>query len=287
MASTSGRLQGRIAVVTGSSSGLGQAICLAFAAEGATIFCIDLYPNPRNAINPSTQRADDFHNRVSDQPGTHERIRQLGGEATYHKADVTKAREVELAIRACVQRYKRVDIMVNNAGVSVESTHVRPLRCHETSEDDYDRTMAVNTKGMFLGCRYALKQMLDGQTQIYGSRGWIVNTASVQGLVPYYGTPSYCASKGAAVMLTKQIALDYAKDRIHCNALCPGFLETSMTQNLQAQPEVLEDIQQKHPLGGVLGKVEDVARAAVFLASDDAAWITGVPLPVDGAYMLR
>lgn len=287
MASTSGRLQGRIAVVTGSSSGLGQAICLAFAAEGATIFCIDLYPNPRNAINPSTQRADDFHNRVSDQPGTHERIRQLGGEATYHKADVTKARGVELAIRACVQRYKRVDIMVNNAGVSVESTHVRPLRCHETSEDDYDRTMAVNTKGMFLGCRYALKQMLDGQTQIYGSRGWIVNTASVQGLVPYYGTPSYCASKGAAVMLTKQIALDYAKDRIHCNALCPGFLETSMTQNLQAQPEVLEDIQQKHPLGGVLGKVEDVARAAVFLASDDAAWITGVPLPVDGAYMLR
>ena len=287
MTSTSGRLKGRIAVVTGSSSGLGQAICLAFASEGATIFCIDLYPNPRNPINPTTQRADDFHNRTSHQPGTHERIRQMGGEAMYHKADITKPREVVLAIRACVQRYKRVDIMVNNAGISVESTHVRPLRCHETSEEDYDKTMAINTKGMFLGCKYALKQMLDGQEKVYGSRGWIVNTASVQGLVPYYGTPSYCASKGAAVMLTKQIALDYAKDKIHCNALCPGFLETSMTQNLQGQTEVLEEIQRKHPFGGELGKVEDVARAAVFLASDDAAWITGVPLPVDGAYMLR
>jgi len=194
---------------------------------------------------------------------------------------------VELAIRACVQRYKRVDVMVNNAGVSVESTHLRPLRCHETSEEDWDRTLNVNAKGMFLGCKYVLKQMLDGQPQIYASRGWVVNTASVQGLVPYYGTPSYCASKGAAVMLTKQIALDYAKDRIHCNALCPGFLETGMTQNLQSQDDLLDEIQRKHPFGGTLGKVEDVAKAAVFLASDDAAWITGVPLPVDGAYLLR
>ena len=285
----SGRLKGRIAVVTGSSSGLGQAICLAFAAEGASIFCIDLYPAPRNAINASTLRADDFHNRVSGQPGTHELIRQNGGEATYHKADVTKARDVELAIRACVQRYKRVDIMVNNAGVSVESTHVRALRCHETSEEDFDKTLAINTKGMFLGCKYALKQMLEGQEMVSGaaSRGWIINTASVQGLVPYYGTPSYCASKGAAVMLTKQIALDYAKDLVHCNALCPGFLETSMTQNLQNQEDVLQEIRGKHPFGETLGKVEDVAKAAVFLASDDAAWITGVPLPVDGGYLLR
>jgi len=211
----------------------------------------------------------------------------MGGEATYHKADVTKARQMDFAIRACAQRYKRVDIMVNNAGISVESTHIRPLRCHETSEEDFDKTMAINAKGMFLGCKFALKQILDGQEKIYNSRGWIINTASIQGLTPYYGTPSYCASKGAAVMLTKQIALDYAKDLIHCNALCPGFLDTSMTQNLQTEESVLADIQSKHPLGGTLGKVEDVARAAVFLASDDAAWITGVPLPVDGAYLLR
>lgn len=269
-----GRLQGRVAVVTGSSSGLGAAICLAFAAEGAILFCVDLYPSPRNAINPNTLRADDFNNRVSGQ-GTHEKIRQSGGEATYHKADITKARDVDFAIRACVNKYKRVDILVNNAGISVESTHIRPFRVHETNEEDYDKTMAINSKGIFLGCKYGLKQMLE-QDQIYRSRGWIVNTASVQGLVPYYGTPSYCASKGAAVMLTKQIALDYAKDLIHCNCLCPGFLETAMTQNLQGQEEVLEVIKKAHPLGGELGKIGDVAKAAVFLASDDAAWITGM-----------
>jgi NAD(P)-dependent dehydrogenase (short-subunit alcohol dehydrogenase family) len=132
--------------------------------------------------------------------------------------------------------------------------------------------MAINAKGIFLGCKYATKQMLaqeplkntDGSEK---SRGWIVNTASVQGLVPYYGTPSYCASKGAAVMLTKQVALDYAPDRIHCNALCPGFLKTSMTQNLQSQPESLATINASHPFGG-MGDPEDVARAAIFLASD-------------------
>lgn len=194
---------------------------------------------------------------------------------------------MELAVRACVQRYARVDILANNAGISVESTHVRPLRAHETSEEDYDRTMSINAKGTFLACKYVLAQMLK-QEQLYASRGWIVNTASVQGLVPYYGTPSYCASKGAVVMLTKQIALDYAADKIHANALCPGFLETSMTQNLQGDVEAKRGIEEKHPLGGGgLGDVRDVARAAVFLAGDDARWVTGVGLPVDGGYLLR
>ena len=113
------------------------------------------------------------------------------------------------------------------------------------------------------------------QEQKYASRGWIVNTASVQGLVPYYGTPSYCASKGAAVMLTKQVALDYAKEKIHCNALAPGFLASAMTQNLQGDEESKEKIEKQHPFGEALGRVEDVAKAAIFLASDDAAWITG------------
>jgi NAD(P)-dependent dehydrogenase (short-subunit alcohol dehydrogenase family) len=134
--------------------------------------------------------------------------------------------------------------------------------------------MAINAKGIFLGCKYACRQMLE-QEQKFGSRGWIINTASVQGLVPYYGTPSYCASKGAAVMLTKQVALDYAKEKIHCNALCPGFLDSAMTENLKGEEEVREGIERKHPFGERLGKVEDVAKAAVFLASDDAVWITG------------
>lgn len=110
-----GRLVDRVALVTGSSSGLGQAIALAFAAEGAVVFCVDLYPSERNAINVNTGKADDFNNRIGGQ-GTHEKIRQNRGEATYHRADLTKARDVELAVRACVSRYGRLDIMVNNAG---------------------------------------------------------------------------------------------------------------------------------------------------------------------------
>jgi NAD(P)-dependent dehydrogenase (short-subunit alcohol dehydrogenase family) len=112
------RLLNRIALITGSSSGLGRAIALAFATEGAVIFCVDLYPSSRNAINASTGKADDIHNRIGGQ-GTHERIRQAGGEATYHRADLTKSREVELAVRACVARYGRLDVMVNNAGMYV------------------------------------------------------------------------------------------------------------------------------------------------------------------------
>lgn len=177
--------------------------------------------------------------------------------------------------------------MVNNAGISVESTRGRALGVHETSEEDWDRTMEINAKGVFLGCKYAVRRMLRQEVlKEGGSRGWIVNTASVQGLVPYYGTPSYCASKGAVVMLTRQVALDYAPHKIHCNALCPGFLRTSMTQNLQSEPDSLATINASHPFGG-MGNPEDVARVAVFLASDDVAWVTGVPLPVDGGYLLR
>ena len=285
-AARQGRLTNRIAIVTGSSSGLGAAICTAFALEGAKVFCVDLYPSPRNAINASTGKADEIHNRVGGQ-GTHEKIRQWGGEAIFHKADVTKARDMELAVRSCVRAYGRLDIMCCNAGISVESTHVRPLKVHETSEEDYDRTMNVNAKGVFLGCKYALKQMVE-QEQVYdGARGWIINTASVQGLVPYYGTPSYCASKGAVVMLTKQIALDYAPTKIHCNALCPGFLTTSMTQNLQGDEEMLKEIEGKHPFGEKLVNPDEVAKAAVFLASDDCGVVQGVALPVDAGYLLR
>jgi NAD(P)-dependent dehydrogenase (short-subunit alcohol dehydrogenase family) len=146
MSAPQGRLHNRVALVTGSSSGVGAAICNAYAAEGALLFCVDMYPSPRNKINSATGKADDFNNRISGQ-GTHEKIRQAGGEATFHKADVTKAQEVELAVRACVQKYGRLDIIVNNAGIAIESTHARPLRAHETSEDDFDRTMAINCKG--------------------------------------------------------------------------------------------------------------------------------------------
>ena len=290
-----GRLHGKTALITGASSGLGAAIAIAYAREEANVCCVDLFPAPRNSVNAQTGKADFIHNRVPGVKPTHEYLKEaFKTHAVFVRADITLAEDVEAAIQRCVSEFGRLDIMVNNAGISVESTHVKPLKIHETSEDDYDKTMAINAKGIFLGCKYAIQQMLKqdplpnqstNDTSL-PSRGWIVNLASVQGLVPYYGTPSYCSSKGAAVMLTKQVALDYAEDRIHCNALCPGFLQTSMTQNLKSQPEVFKEISSKHPFGG-MGRVEDVARMAVVLASDDVKWMTGIPLPVDGGYLLH
>ncbi|KAF2801057.1 NAD(P)-binding protein [Melanomma pulvis-pyrius CBS 109.77] len=284
-----GRLSGKTAVVTGSSSGLGRAIAAAYAQEGAQVCCVDLYPTLRNATNPSTGKADDIHSRITTGTPTHELlVEQYGGKHMFVQADLTKAPEVENAVAACVKELGRVDVIVNNAGISVESTHPRLMRIHETSEDDFDRTMAINTKAMFLGCKYAIAQMLqqDPLPGCNGDRGWIINTASIQGFVGYFGTPSYAASKGAAVMLTRQVALDYGQDRIHCNALCPGFLKTAMTQNIQNNPATLQKIDDAHVFGG-MGAPEDVARVAVFLASDDARWVTGVPLPVDGGFLCQ
>lgn len=256
---------------------------------------MDVYTAPRNSVNPETVKADSVHNRLDNEQATHEYVGQVyGALAIFVRADITDSEQVEAAERQCVKAFGRLDIMVNNAGISVESTHAKAMKVHETSEEDYNKTMAVNAKGIFLGCKYAIQQFMR-QNPLANvahddlsipSRGWIINTASVQGLVPYYGTPSYCASKGAAVMLTKQVALDYAEDRIHCNALCPGFLQTSMTQNLKSEPQVLKDISSKHLLGG-MGQVDDVARMAVVLASDDVRWMTGVPVPVDGGYPLH
>ncbi|KAF2172544.1 hypothetical protein M409DRAFT_35571 [Zasmidium cellare ATCC 36951] len=263
-----GRIPGRIALVTGASSGLGRAISLRFAAEGAKICCVDLYDRPRNKTNATTGKADDFNNRIE-------------GESTVE--DITTPTKL---IHIGVKKYGRLDILANNAGISVESTHAVPHGIHELSESDWDKTMAINVKGVFLGCKYGIRQMLK-QDPLPGRKdlGWIVNTASVQGLVAYHNTPAYTASKGAVAQLTKQVALDYAANRIHCNAIAPGFLRTIMTQNLQNDPDKFAEINKAHPFGG-MGSPGDVAKAALFLVSDDVAWITGVNLPVDGGYMI-
>lgn len=152
--------------------------------------CVDLYPAPRNVINLETGKADDFNNRAQGE-ATHEELQRTFGadRAFYVKTDITKAADAQNAIQQCVERFGRLDIMVNNAGISVESTHPRAMRAHETTEDDWDKTLAINAKGVFLGSKYALQQMLK-QDLLPGERdrGWIVNTASVQGLVAYYGT---------------------------------------------------------------------------------------------------
>lgn len=211
------RLSNRTALVTGSSGSLGQAIALALAFEGANVCCVDLFASPRNQVNPNTGKADDYHNRAIEAKTTLSLLHDKYGadRAIFIQADVTSPQAWQEAIKACVQQFGRLDIICNNAGISVESTHEHPLPIHETSEEDWDRTLAINSKSVFLGCKYGIAQMLS-QEFIPGvrDRGCIVNTSSVQGLVAYYNTPAYCASKGAVSQLTKQVALDYAKARI-------------------------------------------------------------------------
>lgn len=282
-----GRIEGRIAFVTGASGGLGRAICLKLASEGAKLCCVDLFDQPRNRTNAETGKADDYHNRIEGESTAAEIDRLHGqGKAVFVKADVTNVSDVEAAVAKCVEVFGRLDILCANAGISVESAHVQPHGIHELSESDYDKTMAINGKGVFLCNKYGIGQMLKQDLlPDHTDRGWIVNTASVQGLVAYHNTPAYTASKGAVAQLTKQVALDYAKDRIHVNAICPGFLRTTMTQNLQNDPERQREIDKAHPFGG-MGTVEDVAKAVLFLASDDVGWVHGVNLPVDGKSLL-
>lgn len=153
----SGRLADRVALITGSSSGLGRAIAFAFAAEGAKICCVDLYPSLRSEVDKSRGTADSIHNRNDRGQSTHGLLSEEFGKDRFIfvRADCTSARDVEHAIQSCVESFGRLDILVNNAGISVESQHQKVLRVHETTEEDYDKTMAVNTKGVFLCCKYA------------------------------------------------------------------------------------------------------------------------------------
>ena len=265
------RLLNKVAVVTGSSSGLGRAIALAYSREGASVVCADLRPAARSEVSEETNAT------------THDLIKQEGGKAIFVQTDVTNSQQMQALISSAVEAFGRLDVLVNNAGISAEAS-VGPVPIHETADDTWHKTIAVNTTSVFYGCKYATAQMLKQEPfDSSGDRGWIINMSSIFGLVGFQRIPAYAASKGAVTNLTRQVALDYAKDRIHCNAICPGFVKTAIyadTSRHVGDPNLLDRL---HPFGGV-GSPDDVAKAAVVLASDDASWISGANLSVDGCY---
>ena len=268
------KLEGRVAVITGSSSGNGRAIALALASEGATIVCSDLKKAALQGGYEKDLGVD-----------TDDVITKAGGKASFLAADASKAADVQAIIAHAVEKYGRLDIMVNNAGVFTGLHNIV-----DETEEQYDLTMSVNAKGVWLGCKYAITQFMkqDPITTPSGEkvRGRIVNIASIGGLVGLALEPAYCASKGAVVNLTRALALDYAPERINVNAICPGFLATAMVRSFLEADDTNKLLHDLTPWPRI-GKPEDVAKAALFLASDDAEWMTGSMLTVDGAFTAR
>ena len=251
------RLEGRVALITGAMSGLGRAMAVRFAREGASVMCADV----RTAPDPETGGP------------VHEAIESEGLSARFVQCDVSHGHAVRDALAATVDAFGRIDIAVANAGVSFASCDLmdEPLEA-------YERSVAVNQTGVWWTCREASRQMI-----AQGDGGRIIVTVSVAGLVAFPWSIAYNASKGGAMQIVRTLAAQVATHGITVNAICPGCVTTEMTREGHRDPERRRQLLGLHPLGR-LGEPEDIAGAAFFLASDDAAWVTGVALPVDGGY---
>jgi NAD(P)-dependent dehydrogenase (short-subunit alcohol dehydrogenase family) len=186
---------------------------------------------------------------------------------------------MEAAVAMAVQRHGRLDVMVNNAGIFTSVATVI-----DQSEEDFDLTMAVNCKGVFLGCKYAVRQMMDQQPRANGARGQIVNIASIAAERGLQWEPAYCASKGGALALTKQVAADFGPHHIRANAILPGLIQTSMSREPLSNDKIVEQLKLYNTFPR-FGTVQDIADAAAFLASDQAGFVNGAGIAVDGGKM--
>lgn len=258
-ASPSQRLAQKTAIVTGASSGIGRAIAARFASEGARVFIADVTDQPVEGGEP-----------------TESVIRSAGGEAWYIETDVSNRAQVEHLVDEAVSRAGRLDILVNNAAI-YSSTALT-----ETTEEDWQRVMDVNLKGAFLCSKYAVRQMLT-QDVVNEARGRIINISSQHGMVCAPHDIAYGVSKAGMIYLTRQIAADYADQFIICNAVAPGKIITGKA-GAAMDPGALAYSKSRTPMPR-LGKPNDVAAAALFLASDECTYTTGVNLMVDGGWM--
>lgn len=250
-----GRLDGKVAVISGGARGQGATEARLFAQEGARVVLGDVLDEAGKQVE--------------------QEIRTLGGEATYVHLDVTQEADWVEAVGTAVNRYGKLDILVNNAGIVIRKS------IEETGAEDWDRIMAVNAKGVFLGTKYAISAMRQA------GGGSIVNISSISGLVAI-GPPAYIASKGAVRLFTKITAVEHAKDHIRCNSVHPGSVDTAMRQEglagLSAQE--LEERRLRIPLERV-GTPQEIAYGVLYLASDESAFVTGSELVIDGGYIAQ
>jgi len=253
----SGRLLGKAALVTGAAKGIGRATAELFAAEGARIVASDIDREGLDRLR--------------------ERLEGRGAEIAAVVGDVSRPEDARSMVRAAVERYGRLDVLVANAGVI-------PLRTiTEATPADWDEVMAVDGRGMFLCCKYAIEEMLTT------GGGSIVCLSSISGMAGQRGQSTYGPAKFAASGLTMHLAVEWAEHGIRVNAVAPGTINTERVQALPLEPggsEYVAEMERMHPMGR-LGEPEEVAQAIAFLASDQASFITGAILPVDGGYLAR
>jgi NAD(P)-dependent dehydrogenase (short-subunit alcohol dehydrogenase family) len=246
------RLEGKVALITGGASGMGMIASKLFATEGAKVVLTDV--------------ADDAGDSVAAE------ISSDGGEATYVHADVSSEADAKAMVDAAVARFGRLDVLYNNAGVMLGSDG----SVDSTEAAVWDRTLAINVKGVAFGCKYGVPAM------IAGGGGSIINVAS---FVAWMGAATsqtaYTASKGAVLAMTREIAVEYARKGIRCNALCPGPIDTPLLAELLSD-DARRQRRFVHIPMGRLGRAEELAKAALFLASDDSSFMTGTSLIVDG-----
>ena len=236
------RLKNKVALITGAGRGIGQATAVRFAMEGAKVVVVDI----------DSKEGEE----------TVEMIKSAGGATVFVQADVSKAVDAEKMVKVAVEKFGKLDILFNNAGIELSG------RVEDMPESDWDRVININLKGMFLGSKYAVPQMLKQ------GGGVIICTASTAGLFGLGREAAYCASKGGVIALTRAMAMDYAAENIRVNCICPGPIGTRLTKPLQSTIK-------KVALGRI-GKPEEIANAALFLASDESSFVTGSALMVDG-----
>lgn len=247
-------LHGKVGLVTGGTSGIGRETAVLFAKAGAKVVVAG--------------------RRESEGEETIGMIRNAGGDGLFVKTDVSKASEVEALVKATVEQFGRLDAAFNNAGI--EGSCVPIAR---QSEEDFDRTISVNLKGVWLCLKYEIRQMLR-----QGGSGAIVNMASVMGLVGSAGISAYSASKHGVIGLTKTAALENANRGIRVNTVCPGFIETDMSDRTLRHPAVHKHVLSYHPIGR-LGTPLEVAEAVLWLCSEQASFMTGQSLVLDGGFL--
>ncbi|TSD05134.1 MAG: short-chain dehydrogenase/reductase SDR [Parcubacteria group bacterium Athens0714_12] len=248
------RLKNKIAIITGAGSGIGRAIALSFIKEGAKLVIADW----------SEKGGEE----------TIKLIKKLKGEAVFIKTDVSKSKDIEQMANTCLKKFGRVDILVNNAGI------VRFGALHETLESDWDLVLNVNLKSVFLASKKIIPQMLKQ------SKGKIINMASIAGLVGFAQIGAYCASKGGIITLTKEMAVEYAPKKINVNCICPGVIKTAMTKDMISDPATKKGFETQTPYPR-LGEPEDIAHAAVYLASDESDFVNGEALAIDGGWLAK